>query len=179
MKKTHGSLWIQQVDFDMKTCTKCGEAKPLEEFRPHKNTKDRLTTHCKDCLYAAIKAWRQKNKEKMEDYDTLYRGENRELIRLHAKRWREKNRGKKNAESAKRHADKMQRTPVWLSAEDKTRIKCYYQLAQMRNQESGFKWHVDHKVPLRGSKVCGLHVPWNLQVIPAAENLSKNNRFKV
>lgn len=61
-------------------------------------------------------------------------------------------------------------TPRWLSEADVERMRAIY-----RDCPAGC--HVDHIVPLKSPIVCGLHVPWNLQPLPAGSNMSKGNRY--
>src|SRR5690625_2522235 len=67
-------------------------------------------------------------------------------------------------------------TPKWV---DKGMIKDIYKRRTRITNEIGVLHHVDHIVPLNHRLVCSLHVPWNIRIIPAAENLKKNNKFPI
>jgi len=68
-------------------------------------------------------------------------------------------------------------TPPWLTAKQKTEIKQLYLIAITMSNTTGQRYVVDHIVPLLGKDVCGLHVPWNMQVITQEENLKKSNKL--
>ena len=68
-------------------------------------------------------------------------------------------------------------TPKWLSAEQKMEIRLKYRLAIEMSRATGVRHAVDHVIPLNGDEVCGLHVPWNLEVITQEENLKKYNKL--
>ena len=70
-----------------------------------------------------------------------------------------------------------QATPKWLTAEDKMEIRLKYRLAIELSRSTGIRHAVDHIIPLHGETVCGLHVPWNLDVITQEENLKKYNKL--
>jgi hypothetical protein len=115
----------------------------------------------------------ERNKQKILSFCQDWRARHPGIQREYSKVFRETNPGAKNADTARRRSDKLRRTPDWLSDDDKWMIRQAYELAAIRTRLFGFSWHVDHILPLRGKRVSGLHVPTNLQVIPAEENIRK------
>ena len=67
-------------------------------------------------------------------------------------------------------------TPSWLSAGQKLEIRFHYRLAIALSRSTKIPHAVDHIIPLQGEDVCGLHVPWNMEVITQEENLKKSNK---
>jgi hypothetical protein len=103
----------------------------------------------------------------------------RDKIKCHACKGAEQktNRANYNKLKAQRRAAKLKATPKWLTTSQLDEIKAMYVLADELTKSTGIPHQVDHIVPLQGSNVCGLHVPWNLQVIAASKNASKGNKF--
>jgi len=105
--------------------------------------------------------------------------ESPEKVRARTKAWKEANPAKVIANTTKRKKHIRLRTPNWLTPIDFERIQTQYQLAALLTKVTGSPWEVDHYVPLLGKNVSGLHIPFNLRVIPRQENLAKSNKFEV
>jgi hypothetical protein len=104
---------------------------------------------------------------------------NKDAARALNRRWVENNRASTQARQAARLATKKNATPKWLTAEQKAEIRSVYERCVAVSLETGIPHHVDHIIPIRGETVTGLHVPWNLRVIPASENVRKKNKLLV
>ena len=134
----------------------------------------------------AYKRYYDKNKEKILERKREYKKEwyqknkDRLLPKLvaYSKEWRINNPDKHAAKQGKRRAAKLQATPNWLSKQQLNDILLEYSLAKWCTEVTGIQYDVDHIVPLKGKTVCGLHVPWNLQVIQGSENRSKGNKHE-
>lgn len=171
----------------MKQCAKCQELKAESTFPKRGND-------CKACVaeymkvYRAVNAariselkkmWKQKNKAHVRANDIKYAQEKPEVKRAARAKWRKSNQHVINALGALRKVSQINRTPKWVDSEELWLIKEVYALATLRTKVTNIKWSVDHIIPLQGELVSGLHTISNLQVIPAAMNSAKSNRFGV
>ena len=64
-------------------------------------------------------------------------------------------------------------TPLWVDPEH---IRLLYRESRAMTRATGVQHHLDHIVPRNGKNVSGLTVPWNLQIIPAKQNIFKSNK---
>lgn len=175
-----------------KICSKCKEEKLVDDFARRKSSKDGHDSHCKNCVkhYHEInknriseynRQYKEDNKDQFSEYHKQYRKQyyedNKDKILEQHKHYKKANRPKFNALNAKRNATKLNATPDWLTSEELQQIEEFYREAQTLKLLTGQKYHVDHIVPLQGENVCGLHVPWNLQVLEASENIKKSNKL--
>jgi hypothetical protein len=158
-----------------KKCPQCSDVKPLADFARNITNYDGLMGLCRKC-----------------DSD---RGS----------KWRNANPDKSNARGAKRRARKKFAHPDWADARLNRAIQVKYRLAKILEKQHGEPYQVDHIFPIKGypdlpegvtsidqidfyalteeelmrwnGYLCGWHVPWNMQVITAAENVSKSNKI--
>lgn len=59
-----------------KTCSKCGEVKPLDGFYRQKGGRLGVMGHCKVCRYAKQTKWRKSNMEKYRQYYAAWHQDN-------------------------------------------------------------------------------------------------------
>lgn len=141
-------------------------------FSKYSASKDGFKTNCKTC----VKEYRLNNIQTILERDRVYRDNNRQRISEYNTQYRIRYPERIAAKDAKRRSQKLKACPQWLTKEDKQSIEDLYEQSSLLSKQTGIKHHVDHIIPLNSDVVCGLHVPWNLQVIPANENIRKSNK---
>ena len=113
-------------------------------------------------------AWLAKNADKLREKRAIYYEANKERLKRQSAEWARKNPGLVASYSSKHRAAKLRATPPWIDMDE---IAAIYQ----RAAEMGMT--VDHIYPLQHPLCCGLHVPWNLQIISFSENARKGNKL--
>lgn len=146
-----------------KSCTACKILKALDEYPKNRTAVDGHNTMCFECR---------------RQYDLNRYAAKGAEIKDRIKQYRKSNRAKVNATDAAKIKNRKNATPKWLDADQWTKIEEFYELALARTLDTGTKHHVDHIVPIKGKRVSGLNVPWNLQVLTAKENMRKHARFE-
>lgn len=154
-------------------CPRCLIVKDIEDFSIDVSRKGGRQCYCRGCqnkIYESKKAIAREQRKKRYL-------ENKEREKQKMRSYYNSNKSEYYARNAMRRSIKISASPSWLTQEDKEAITLLYTHSQYLTETTDQTWHVDHVVPLQGKNVCGLHVPWNLQVIPAIENLSKSNQW--
>jgi hypothetical protein len=137
----------------------------------------------KEKVLKASGEWNKRNKQKMCDAANRYFAKIKDDPDFRAKKaaltrnWAKNNPEKVAEMSARKRSSKLKRMPSWLSNDEKARIRDFYKIARMMSSTFSVDYHVDHIIPLRGKLVSGLHVPWNLRILKAEENMVKSNKF--
>jgi len=138
-------------------------AKSYREDNPEKIKESRKARYesNKEAILAKNKEWRD---SKPREYHNEY-----------LRKWKSENRGKV-VQSGKKRSIPMSKCLKLLGEQQIGTLNQFYNYASRISECIGIKHHVDHVLPLAGDGFTGLHVPWNLQVIPATINLRKGNR---
>lgn len=104
-------------------------------------------------------SWKARNKDKVSEYNKKY-------YNADPTKQYERNAARRGLESRFK-----------LTKDERATMKTIYWAARKLSEIDGIKRHVDHIAPLKGKNFCGLHVPWNLQILTAEENLKKRNKL--
>ena len=159
-----------------KFCPGCKETKHTFEFYKHAGHKDGLKSNCKECDKSRVKNNYYKNIVDILNYKKIFYRSNKQAVKEKQCRYQKENLDKFAAYSMKRKAAKLKASPSWLSKEHEDQIQEIYSIAKDLQWLSEEKLEVDHIEPLQGKNISGLHVPWNLQILPKSMNCSKGNR---
>ncbi len=182
-----------------KTCTRCKKEKDKGLFGKGSRESDGLQDWCKQCFrdryledrerkLLVCLAWKNKNKEKVREIQRLNYLASKDRRIKNNKIWAKANVLKTRAYKAKYTKANPERSLATMALRTRSNrspisityrqeMLLIYKLSKELSWLSESKLTVDHIIPVIHKDVCGLHVPWNLQVLPFDMNCKKSNSF--
>ncbi|HLO98683.1 MAG TPA: hypothetical protein VK171_08825 [Fimbriimonas sp.] len=149
----------------------------------HVADKRASTGECWECRRLNFKKWTEKNKDEIIAKRLAYKKEHAERIKeQRAKNYRD------NIERERKRNKKYNSENPWIRKSVKAvrkrgmkrakpRVVSWSEIATVYKLASSSGKTVDHIVPLFNPVVCGLHVPWNMQLMSLEDNLRKSWKF--
>lgn len=130
-----------------------------------------------DKIKALNRAGYEKNREQRVAKAIEWNKANPEKAKAAIRAWEIANPGRVNAKHARRRAARFNAMPSWLTKDQMKQMDWFYKTAKELQWLSDEPLEVDHIEPLQGETSCGLHVPWNLRIVPRSVNRAKKNRL--
>lgn len=178
----------------MKTCKCCNNILEEHMFYADKKAKDKLSYMCIQCtskdsarryrenrasrlVSAKEKYWADQEKHTARKRVASRNPVVKALLATRRREWGRRNPHKEIAYTMRRRAAKINATVEWLTELNALVFEEAAILAKHREVATGFRWDVDHQVPLQSKLVCGLHTFANIAVVPSSLNRAKSNRY--
>jgi len=100
----------------MKTCTKCGSDKDVEDFSRKSASKDGRRSECKTCVSVGGVVYREKHKDEAKTYNAAYRSLHKQEEQDRHSRWYAEHKTEVSIRDAKRYHDHRDEKLLYLSS---------------------------------------------------------------
>jgi hypothetical protein len=170
----------------LKTCTKCGQTKTIEQFHRDRGKRDGRATQCKQCASAYHREYRKANQERLSLQQRAWREANPERNKAMQRAWREANRERKAANTRKwsqENPDKVRNASrKWAAANPERTLARAYKWREenkARHSENIRRWREENPDKVRATWVksrvkregaAGSHTAADIQVILKSQN---------
>ena len=186
LNQINEALLIIGVKENTRWCSKCETFKDVINFSKDKHNRTGYRNWCNECfnnyrkkdnVQEQIKLVSQEyyleNKDKINQQTAEYYDRTKDERKGYYHDYYQENAAEHNLRSSVYRAMRLQAMPSWV---DKDEIRKIYKESRRLTLETGIRHSVDHIFALQAKDSCGLHVPWNLQILTLSENCAIGNR---